>query len=145
MKPSPLEKVAFAKRYAKQMTDEESKTFALFIFNANKNHRHLSSSPRTIPRARSFSKGEAKTRRHCASNQSLPLALARKRGRGTARGFRSLLREPRVRWKELLQHKLTFYSCRREIQTASPFALRVSTSQHIGVASLKMTAEMSLL
>ena len=28
--PSPVGKVAFAKRYAKQMTDEESKTFALF-------------------------------------------------------------------------------------------------------------------
>ena len=35
-KPSPAEKVTFAKRYAKQMTDEESKTFALFDSSANK-------------------------------------------------------------------------------------------------------------
>ena len=38
-------------------------------------------------------------------------------------------------------HKLTFRFHRREIQTVLPFALRVSTSQHGGVASLKMTAE----
>ena len=35
-KPSPAEKVAFAKRYAEQMTDEDSKTFALFDSSANK-------------------------------------------------------------------------------------------------------------
>ena len=61
--PSPLEKVAFAKPCAKQMTDEESKTFAL-IEVRTKNHHRLSSAPRPITRARSFSKGEANTRRN---------------------------------------------------------------------------------
>ena len=41
----------------------------------------------------------------------------------------------------LSQNKLTFYFHRREIQTALPFALCVSTPQHGGVATLKMTAE----